>query len=343
MSRHTSIVALVVLVSACMIGPRYDIGPLNMQALADEQARQMAAHVADQTRVDSLLMPLIRHGFCDETKPYYGFRHLTSEQFDDGLDRRIAEARGIGSLPHVASVVPTSRAELAGLRAGDNIYHVNDTYVGSAKTLASAFDRVNGVANISVLRADGNAYMVAVEPEAVCPYRAYVVDGIGVNAYADGSDVYVGRDMLGFVESDEELQFVLAHELAHNAVGHVDAMRNNATVGGLIGAIADGLLGTPGRFAAVGRAAGMRTYSQDFEREADYLAVYFLARGNIDLSGLEAFWRRMAEGAGYQSLQPGKDGSHPSYPERAVRLRSAIIEVQGKLQRAEPLLPNIRR
>ena len=87
----------------------------------------------------------------------------------------------------------------------------------------------------------------------------------------------------------------------------------------------------------------MRAYSQDFEREADYLAVYFVARAGVDLSGLEAFWRRMAEGAGYQSLQPQEDGSHPSYPERAVRLRAALLEVQGKIERREALMPNVRR
>ncbi|MXY30706.1 MAG: M48 family metalloprotease [Gammaproteobacteria bacterium] len=344
MSRPTSIatLALVILASACMSGPRYDIGALDMRALADEQAQQMAAHHAMQVRVDSLFLPLIRHGFCDETGPYYGFGYLTSEQFDDGLDRRIAAARGIGSLPHVVTVVPTSRAATSGLRAGDNIYHVNGIAVNSAKDLASALDRVNGVANIAVSRADGTSFVIAVEPEIVCPYRAHVVDGIGVNAFADGANVMVGRDMLDFVESDEELQFVLAHELAHNAAGHVDAMRNNSTVGGLIGAIADGLLGTYGTFASAGRRAGMRAYSQDFEREADYLAVYLLARANIDLSGLQNFWRRLAEGAGYQSLRPNDNGSHPSYPERTVRLRSAIIEVQGKVQRTEPLFPNTR-
>lgn len=87
----------------------------------------------------------------------------------------------------------------------------------------------------------------------------------------------------------------------------------------------------------------MRAYSQDFEREADCLAVYLLARAGADLSGLEAFWRRMAEGAGYQSLQADEDGSHPSYPERAVRLRAAVFEVEGKMQRREPLMPNVRR
>ena len=110
-----------------------------------------------------------------------------------------------------------------------------------------------------------------------------------------------------------------------------------------MGAITDAVLGLPGTMTNVEAEAGMRAYSQDFEREADYLAVYFLARAGADLSGLEAFWRRMAEGAGYQSLQPNEEGSHPSYPERAVRLRAAILEVQRKIQSGEPPMPNTRR
>ena len=137
-------------------------------------------------------------------------------------------------------------------------------------------------------------------------------------------------------------RYMLAHELAHNGAGHVDARRRNTLFGAIVGAVTDAVLGLPGTMTRIEAESGMRAYSQDFEREADYLAVYFLARAGADLSGIEGFWRRMAEGAGYQALQPDEEGSHPSYPERSVRLRAALLEVQGKMQRGEPLMPNVR-
>ena len=188
----------------------------------------------------------------------------------------------------------------------------------------------------------GSGEELVVEPETTCPYRALVIGG-GVNAFADGTNVYVTSGMMDFVERDAELQFVRAHELAHNGAGHVDARHANTLMGAIIGATTDVALGLPGTMTNIEAEAGQRAYSQDFEREADYLAAYFLARDGADLSGLEGFWRRMGEGTGYQSLQPSEQGSHPSYPERAVRLRAALLEVQGKMQRGEPLIPNVRR
>ena len=109
-----------------------------------------------------------------------------------------------------------------------------------------------------------------------------------------------------------------------------------------MGAITDVALGLPGTMTNIEAEAGQRAYSQDFEREADCLAAYFLARAGADLSGLEGFWRRMGEGAGYQSLQPNEEGSHPSYPARPARLRPAMLEVHRKVHLGEPLLPNTR-
>jgi hypothetical protein len=37
------------------------------------------------------------------------------------------------------------------------------------------------------------------------------------------------------------------------------------------------------------------TFSQDFEREADYVGMYLLARSGRQVAGAAGFWRRMAQ------------------------------------------------
>jgi predicted Zn-dependent protease len=43
-----------------------------------------------------------------------------------------------------------------------------------------------------------------------------------VNAFADGEKVVITKGMMRFVENDRELSLVIAHEMAHNAMGHTD-------------------------------------------------------------------------------------------------------------------------
>ena len=103
--------ALLVAFLGCTAGPRYDIGEINLSALAVEQDVQMAEWHTLQARVDAMFLPLIRHGIaiCEETGSYYGFKHVTADMFENGLQRRLAETRGIGETPWITSVAPGMR------------------------------------------------------------------------------------------------------------------------------------------------------------------------------------------------------------------------------------------
>jgi predicted Zn-dependent protease len=78
--------------------------------------------------------------------------------------------------------------------------------------------------------------------------------------------------------NDAELVGVLGHEIAHNAMGHIEARKKNALLGGLLGAILDVAaatqgVNTQGQNTANFMAAAARAFSQDFEREADYVGM----------------------------------------------------------------------
>lgn len=84
------------------------------------------------------------------------------------------------------------------------------------------------------------------------------------------------------VTSDEELATVVSHEIAHNAMKHIDAKMQNATAGAFFGAILDIFaatqgVNTGGEFTSQFAQLGAMTFSQEFEREADYVGMYILA------------------------------------------------------------------
>ena len=199
----------------------------------------MAEWHALQARVDAMFLPLIRQGvaICEESGPYYGFTHLTANMFEDGLQRQIAEARGIGTMPRVSNVAPTSPAAVAGLMPGDEIQSIDGVTVMSRdevmrvvdarastfrsnvqnvpiSTFERAMNATSAPTRFTIWRQSrSSGEELVIEPETTCSYRAHVIEG-GVNAFADGTNVYVTSGMTDFVETDAELQYVLAHELA---------------------------------------------------------------------------------------------------------------------------------
>src|SRR5262249_4813644 len=156
----------------------------------------------------------------------------------------------------------------------------------------------------------------------------------------DGQNVFVTSAMLRFTVNDDELAVVLGHEIAHNAMGHADAQRRNAGIGALFGAALDVFaatqgVNTQGQFTGLGADKGSRVFSQDFEREADYVGMYLLARAKHPYKMAPDFWRRMG------AELPGSikfASTHPTTAERYIRLDQAAAEIAGKVEASAPLL-----
>ncbi|MFW0777187.1 MAG: M48 family metallopeptidase [Rickettsiales bacterium] len=166
-----------------------------------------------------------------------------------------------------------------------------------------------------------------------------------INAYADGNKVGVTVGMMRFVKNDHELAAVIAHEIAHNMMGHVDAAKQNTLAGGLFGYALDAIaasqgINTGGGFSDTGFQAGRLSYSQGFESEADYVGLYIMARGKYDIKQAPNLWRRMAiadpEGI-YNSV------SHPTTAERFIALQKTVSEIQYKKKHRIPLWPDFKQ
>jgi predicted Zn-dependent protease len=110
-----------------------------------------------------------------------------------------------------------------------------------------------------------------------------------------------------------------------------------------------GGVNTQGAFMRAGQAAGAGFHSVEFEAEADYVGVYYMARAGYQVDGVEDFWRRF--GAEHANAIFVKS-DHPAAPARYLAIARARDEVVAKrkpLRRplrnrpARPTRPRARR
>lgn len=257
-----------------------------------------------------------------------------------GLDRQVV----------VAAVAPTSPAADAGLEPGDEFRRIGAWAVPQdmddpAKLGGKLRELIKdgAPADLIVLR-DGARQALTVTPREVCDYTVALRDDAQVNAFADGDNVIVTKGMMDFARSDQEIAVVVGHELAHNAMGHIDSKTVNKVVGAAPGLVLDILLAvvgvnTQGQFMKLGMAAGGAAFSVEFEQEADYVGLYAMALSGYELEGAPDLWRRMA------TKDPKKitfRGSHPTTPERFIALEETVEEIQLKIADGRPLTPEMK-
>lgn len=181
------------------------------------------------------------------------------------------------------------------------------------------------------------------DPETSCAYQVELLEGGAANAYADGKKIYISPEMVRLARTDEELAFILAHEYAHNILKHSSRSFTNGMIGTVLGAVVDGALatqgiGTDGGFAKAGSEMATLRYSADFEREADYIALYVAANAGFDISQTADFWRRFA------AKNPDTiyiSATHPTTAERFVAMEKTVEEIRHKQQRGALLLPEL--
>jgi predicted Zn-dependent protease len=146
--------------------------------------------------------------------------------------------------------------------------------------------------------------------------------------------VLVTRGMLNFVRSDDELAYVLAKEMAHNALAHAQKQRMNATIGGII----DNLVRMHPDLSTMSGTAGVKPMPAELDKAADTLALYLVARAGYDVTGAPAFWQRLA--AQYPpSVANAYNAIHAPIATRLPAIDKTVADITRKLAASKPLLP----
>lgn len=234
-----------------------------------------------------------------------------------GAEFRPAAIRafGLDAGPGVLALAAEGPAERAGLRADDILLGLDgeppprgppqrERSFDRMELILAALDRAfdDGRADLEVGRR-GGSQTIAVQAERGCASRFQLIPGQGLNARADGRYVQVTAAIAEYVQDDAELAAVLAHEFAHNVLGHRVRLDEAQ--------VARGFFGNFGRNARRIR---------ETEVEADRLSVYLLERAGYDPEAAVRFWSRFGR-RGFNFL-----GS-PTHPNWRLRIRSFEAEI----------------
>lgn len=167
-----------------------------------------------------------------------------------------------------------------------------------------------------------------------CDFQFVVDDRAGLEPNAFQTVDAAGRPVIGFTLSliaaarnGDEIAFVVGHEASHHILGHLARKNASARAGAVI---LGGIATASGGGAAAVRTAqslgaelGARTYSKQWELEADYLgAVITQAAGYDPVNGAQFFMR---------IPDPGDHilGSHPSRAQRIGQVARAVADVRA--------------
>ena len=290
-------------------------GPdLRREAITQER-RALAAQDAQGERLLRVARPVLLANaeLCPKTRRDIGVMIHSEDSYPKEM--RIAASRELdaGERPSVFKTAPGGPAEKAGLQPGDHILVGGEAV--DAGELREYLEDTDGPLTLSVER-QAHVLELSVTPDTVCASRLRLRPSSAINAYADGRHITFTTGMLDFVDNDNELALIVGHELAHNTMGHIRKAVTNFILSG-----------------------GATRYTRPFESEADYVGLYYMVRAGYDPAGVEDFWRRLAE-VDPRSVNRAK--THPTFPDRYLRIAAARAEIEAKRAAGEPLVPNYK-
>ncbi len=302
---------LCALLGACATAGLAPVDQSELTAETELQRRYaLEENISQRRRLDAVTHRVMEAAvpFCGaRTAAYYGLTVATRNSFGPAMAQPAADLYGLDERARILSVTPGSPAARAGMRPGDIVEAVNGAPVATGGNEVQSVRRAlakAGMAGADFRLGGANPRRVTVTPKRVCNYPVRIVEQDGVNAYADGKQITLTRGMFWFAQQDIELALVISHELAHNVMGHA-ALLNF-------------------------------TDKKKREADADYVGLYFLARGGYEIERAPHFWRRIA--AAFPRTIESSAG-HPVMPYRFVALRKATEEIRAKQAAGLPLIP----
>lgn len=222
-----------------------------------------------QRRLNSVAFPILRAAseFCDVTKPFFGLSAVGSDNLSISKDSGEPRGRAADAGARVLYAVPGSPADLVGLREGDVVLTLNGVVSpgGSrgSQFLFDAMEEFDGLHMQLAVRRGTTRELVRVSPVEICDIELDLAVSATTGAWARSNKVTVSDAMVRFAENDDELAFVISHEISHIILGHHESF------------------------------FGRRSVS--LEREADHAGVYLMARAGYDATRGIYLLVRMAE------------------------------------------------
>lgn len=309
-------------------------------AAAAETLSKMATH---QDRLYRVAAPLLINNadLCkSHARNLLGFTAKNRYSYPGEYNEAAHVALGMGERLQVTGVLTGSGAARAGLQRGDGLISAGGKALPTGPNASTNAGSVFGPltssrADIAMkIERDGQNRELSIPVTRACGFGVELGNADNVNSYADGGRVMVTRGMINFVQSDQELAYLMAKGMAHNILGHANAQRNASTIGSII----DNLMSVRPDTSMLIGSGGIRAMSADMDAAADQLSLYLLVRAGYSIDGVVPFWKRLA--ASYPStVLNGYVANHPGTGQRVAALEKGIAEVKAKQSAKKPLVP----
>ncbi len=162
---------------------------------------------------------------CTQTRAEYGFSVKALTHNADKIQRAIqTEAYHLKKQPTVTFVIPQSAADKAGVHLGDAVVSVNSLSWSKSPSNEAFVKHLAHAMHSDHLRLGilhkGKERRVYLHAQKACDVRFVLSRSPEHQAWAKRREVVLQSGLLTLLKRDDELAFIMAHELAHILLGH---------------------------------------------------------------------------------------------------------------------------
>jgi hypothetical protein len=330
-----ALLTLSIILSACTLSTIREPSSSDFDAL-----KSLASQ---QERLDRVTAPLLFNNteLCkSNARNLLGFSAKNKYSYSEELSGAAHQAFNLNDRLQVVRVLPDSGAARAGIRKGDALVAIDDQPLpqgqNAERQAASIIaPLVTGKSSVKLTIARNSTNLSLNVPlSPACAFSIELGNADNINAYTDGHRILITRGMMRIVQSDQELAYVIAREMAHSILGHPSKQHISGTMGEII----DNLVLLHPDLSTMTGMAGVRPYPQDLDTAADNLSLYLVARAGYSVDGASRFWQRLAQ-QNPATVLNGYTAIHPLMPSRLAAMDKAIVELKEKQAAKKPLIP----
>lgn len=287
---------------------------VSLRSFAAEQMRlaEIAYHIGTSSA-----------GLCARPHKATGMVLHDLSEYDLGVRPAVARAFSLQTGVGVIQIVPGSAAQAAGLQIDDEIVAVNDMSVLDPASVTAQQKSGRRIARFTALveaalqngpvqltvRRKSTYLRLALRGKAACGGELSLLDSRETNAWSDGEHLVVTTAMANLARNDDEIAFVIAHEMAHNILER--PQRGGGIFGFSLGA----------------------SSARQSELAADQLAVRLMDDGGYRVQGGVAFLE-----AARRKFWWAMSLDHPGFGKRLQVVSAAIAQLPPKA----PVLPSVK-
>lgn len=292
--------------------------------------------VSMQRRLQDVALPLLIA--AAESCPFeqdatYGF--FLQDEHDKGSSQNSANER-TDKRAIVTYVHPQLGAASAGLLLRDRVVEVNATNVeeGSAEDVMRLVRRLTA-AKIQPLQLaverGAQRHTVTMRSVPACQFSLGLIDSERINGVSNGRQVAVTTGAMRTFFWDDELAWILAHEIAHNILSHIENAKLRVMLNTFLNAT-----------IATALPATNAPEPRSLEAQADYVGSYLMARAGYDLDAIRRVWIRLREIESRQAaIIHEMAQTHPTTTERLSAFEETLQEIEDTRRRGESLYPRL--